>query len=156
MAETQVGKQTRAPAYRVKGTTDDVTECQICGKPELKGTVILDILDEDGNVEDITYAGTTCAGRLTGTAARHVRRAAELADCKAAQRLEWAREKIAAFAAAEHDDVLLAEVFFGRNPAQRARWTAERAAADARWFLAVSREMLAARGIVQPGSDWPL
>jgi hypothetical protein len=142
--------------YRVRGTTDDVTECQICGKPELKGTVILDILDADGNTEDITYAGTTCAGRLTRTPAKRIRREAELADCQAARRVEWAQEKITAFAAAEHDDALLAETFFARNPVQRARWTAERAAADARWFLAISREILAARGILQPGCDWPL
>jgi len=143
-------------AYRVRGTTDDVTECQICGKPELKGTVILDILDADGNIEDITYAGTTCAGRLTSTPAKRIRQQAGMADYAAAQRVEWAQEKVAAFAAAEHDDALLAETFFARNPAQRARRTPAEAAADARWFLAVSREMLAARGILQPGCDWPL
>ena len=44
---------TAQAAYRVRGTTDDVTTCQICGKPELRGTVVLDILDADGNTEDI-------------------------------------------------------------------------------------------------------
>jgi hypothetical protein len=144
-------------AYQVRGTTDEVTECQICGKPELKGTVILDILDADGNTGDITYAGTTCAGRLVRTPAKRIRQQAEAADYTAARRLEWAQEKIAAFAPAEHDDALLAETYLARNAfARRNCWTPAKAAADARQFLATAREMLAARGLVQPASDWPL
>jgi hypothetical protein len=143
-------------AYRVRGTTDDVTECQICGKPELKGTVIMDILDAAGNTEDITYAGTTCAARLSRIPVRQIRRDAEQADYRAAQRLAWAQEKIGAFAGAEHDDAMLAEAFFARNTTYRARWTPAKAAADARWFLATARDMVAVRGILQPGSDWPL
>lgn len=49
--------------YRAMGTTDDCTTCDRCGKPHLKNTIILGVLDADGNVEDIVYYGSTCAGR---------------------------------------------------------------------------------------------
>ena len=41
---------TTTAAYRVLGTTDEVTTCDICGKVELKGTIVLGVLDADGNV----------------------------------------------------------------------------------------------------------
>lgn len=46
--------------------TDDCVECQKCGKAELRSTVVLAILDADGNTEDITYYGSTCAARALG------------------------------------------------------------------------------------------
>ena len=51
------------PKFRYIGTTDECTECQRCGKFELKATVVLAILDIDGNDEEITYYGSSCAGR---------------------------------------------------------------------------------------------
>ena len=35
-------------AYRVLGTTDDVCECGLCGRDDLKSTVALQPLDPDG------------------------------------------------------------------------------------------------------------
>lgn len=52
-----------APAFRYIGVTDECVECQKCGKTELRSTVVLAVLDADGNTEDVTYYGSTCAAR---------------------------------------------------------------------------------------------
>ena len=57
---------TAAPAYRYIGITDECVECQKCGKNELRSTVVLAMLDVDGNVEDITYYGSSCAAKALG------------------------------------------------------------------------------------------
>jgi hypothetical protein len=54
---------TQTPTYRYIGLTDECVECQRCGKTELRNTVVLAILDADGNPEAITYYGSTCAAR---------------------------------------------------------------------------------------------
>jgi hypothetical protein len=54
---------TTAPTFRYVGTTDECVECQKCGKADLRATVVLAILDVDGNEEEITYYGSTCAAR---------------------------------------------------------------------------------------------
>lgn len=54
-----------SPPYRVRGTTDDKTECEHCGKQHLRKTVGLERLDAEGNgTGDIIYCGTTCASKL--------------------------------------------------------------------------------------------
>jgi hypothetical protein len=63
-----------AVTYRVAGTTDDANECEICGKTDLRGTVILDT--GNGHV----YAGSDCAARLTGRPVKEIRTAAARAD----------------------------------------------------------------------------
>lgn len=62
------------PVYRVLGTTDDVTECQVCGKVELKGTMALDM---DGTT---VFAGFTCGAWLAGRPVRELRTEAKAAD----------------------------------------------------------------------------
>lgn len=52
-----------APGFRYIGITDECVECQKCGKTELRSTVVLAVLDADGNTEDVTYYGSTCAAR---------------------------------------------------------------------------------------------
>ena len=52
-----------APAFRYIGVTDECVECQKCGKAQLRSTVVLAILDADGNTEDVTYYGSSCAAR---------------------------------------------------------------------------------------------
>jgi hypothetical protein len=54
---------TTAPTFRYIGVTDECIECQRCGKTDLKSTVILMILDAEGNDEEVTYYGSTCAAR---------------------------------------------------------------------------------------------
>jgi hypothetical protein len=50
--------------YRYLGVTDECTECEQCGKVELRSTVVLQPLDVDGNFDgDPVYFGSTCAAR---------------------------------------------------------------------------------------------
>lgn len=70
--------------YRVLGTTDDVTTCGVCGREELKGTIVLD------SGEGTVYAGSDCGAKLAGKPVREIRRDAKTADDekKRAARLE--------------------------------------------------------------------
>lgn len=61
-------------AYRVIGTTDESTVCELCGKVELKATVMLLPLDDDGNADgDVAYFGTSCAAKAAGWTVKDVR-----------------------------------------------------------------------------------
>jgi hypothetical protein len=135
--------QTGPPAYRVHGTTDDVTTCQICGKPELKGTVILDILDEDGNTEEVTYAGTTCAAKLTGRKATAIKNAAAAADYRCQQALEHARRVLSWWEPIEGDRKAIRELYFSTNPGARGQVNAPQRVAE---LLREAREVIAAGG----------
>lgn len=76
-------------AYKVLGTTDDVTACDLCGKPELKGTVVLMPLDVEGNEDgEACYFGTSCAAKAAGWTLKEVR-----AGIKAAKEAEVAAER---------------------------------------------------------------
>ena len=48
------------------GITDECVECQRCGRRELKSTVVLAVLDADGNDEAVTYYGSSCARTALG------------------------------------------------------------------------------------------
>ena len=138
--------QTTAPAYRVRGTTDDVTTCQICGKPELKGTVILDILDEDGNTEDITYAGSTCAAKLAGGRATGARisKEARAADYSRQRAIEHARQQLSWWEPIEGDRAAIRELYFTANPAARGQVNAPQRVAE---ILREAREVIATNGL---------
>lgn len=82
---------TTAPTFRYIGTTDECVQCQKCGKADLKATVVLAILDVDGNEEEITHYGSTCAARALS--ARGMRVAG--GGREILQRARWAREKLA-------------------------------------------------------------
>lgn len=72
--------------FRVIGTTDEVTTCEYCGRVELKGTVVLEVLDVDGNREDTVYYGTGCAataGRRTVKSVREEIKAVDAAKREA-------------------------------------------------------------------------
>lgn len=60
-------------AYRVRGTTDDVTACGWCGREDLKSTVIMEVLDADGSTGDVIYAGSDCAATLAGRTQKAIR-----------------------------------------------------------------------------------
>jgi len=57
---------TTTPAFRYIGITDECIVCEHCGKAGLKSTVVLACLDADGNPEDVTYYGSTCAAKALG------------------------------------------------------------------------------------------
>lgn len=87
-------------AYTVKGTTDEVTTCELCGKAELKGTVVLATLDADGNEDGgVCYFGVSCAAKAAGWTQREVRAGVKAAeDSKraaewAAREARWAAER---------------------------------------------------------------
>jgi hypothetical protein len=68
-------------AYRVLGTSDDVTTCELCGRAELKSTVALQPLDPDGGADgEAVYFGSDCAARAAGWTQKDVRKAAGAAD----------------------------------------------------------------------------
>lgn len=62
---------------RFLGTTDDVTNCDCCGRTGLKSTVAL-LVGEDA-LEPVYY-GVTCAAKALGMRAPEVRKAAKAAD----------------------------------------------------------------------------
>lgn len=69
---------TQTPGYRFIGITDECTQCQHCGKGKLRSTVVLAILDADGNEEATTYYGSSCAAKALAIqgGGPYVRRAA--------------------------------------------------------------------------------
>lgn len=90
-----------APKYRLYGTTDDVTTCQWCFKPDLKGTVMIQPLDLDGNPGELIYAGSTCAAKLLAeqygvkTTGRKLLDLARGADRKRREAVEHSRAMVA-------------------------------------------------------------
>lgn len=75
-------------AYRVRGTTDDVTTCDNCGREELKSTVVMEVLDADGNTEDVIYAGCDCAAKLAKRTQKEIKADARRADKERAEKIE--------------------------------------------------------------------
>lgn len=144
MTYTQGMTTTQIASYRVRGTTDDVTTCQICGKPELKGTVVLDILDADGNTEDVTYAGTTCAAKITGSKATSIKNAAAAADYRRTRALENARQQLSWWEPIEGDRKAIRELYFTGNPAARGLVNAPQRVAE---ILRDARAVIASGGL---------
>ncbi|CAL9611035.1 hypothetical protein SUDANB1_05626 [Streptomyces sp. enrichment culture] len=78
------GTDTKAPAFRILGTTGDVTNCEHCHRRGLRKTVILLPLDEDGAADgDPIHYGTGCAATALRTTSYKIRTAARAADIQA-------------------------------------------------------------------------
>lgn len=58
--------ETTITRYRYLGVTDEQTTCDRCVKTHLKSTIILVVLDEDGNDDDVVNFGSTCAAKALG------------------------------------------------------------------------------------------
>ena len=86
---------TQAITYTARGTTDDVTTCDICGRADLQRTVILEMTLADGSSEGVLYAGTDCAARRAGRTEKAVRDEAKAADEAARKERELARRAAA-------------------------------------------------------------
>ena len=52
--------------FKALGTSTEVEECHCCGRTNLKKTVKLGVLDQDGNIQEVVYYGTDCAAKATG------------------------------------------------------------------------------------------
>lgn len=64
--------------WKIKGITDDTTECECCGRINLRRTVALAPLDAEGNEDgEVSYFGTSCAARKVGTTTAKMRGAIE-------------------------------------------------------------------------------
>jgi hypothetical protein len=70
----------QAKTMKVRGTTEEVTECDYCGKHSLRKTVVFELTDADGNGNgEFRHLGVDCAARLTGRKPERIaRKAAEL------------------------------------------------------------------------------
>ncbi len=142
--------QNTATDYRVRGTTDDVTTCEKCGKIELKGTVILDVLDADGNAEEVTYVGTTCAAKMTGrrTTGAKIRQQAVNADYRRAEAVRNASEVLAYYAPFEAKHPLaLGNAYWTANARYFERHPDADAVKMAQESLARHRETVATNGL---------
>lgn len=58
--------------WKIVGITDERTECEVCGRVELKSTLLLEL--EDGSQ---LYAGSSCGARKVGVKAADMRAAAK-------------------------------------------------------------------------------
>lgn len=78
--------------YVMLGTTDDSTTCDKCGKVDLKMTVVVAELDEDGNRGEPAYFGSSCAARALGRKSNAIRNAALETNSLFAEARRWAKE----------------------------------------------------------------
>ena len=92
--------------YRYVGITDECVQCEKCGKAELKSTVVLSILDADGNHTDYVYYGSTCAARALKIkgGGRAVLAAARGAMSTLRDMARWAQEVLAYYQLPESGD----------------------------------------------------
>lgn len=96
--------------FRVKGTTNDVTTCELCGRDELKGTVVLEILDTDGTgTGDLVHYGVSCGAKAAGWTSKDIRTAAKTADT------ERRAAQLAAFSAAHDAWCALRDAWIAEN-----------------------------------------
>lgn len=95
---------TNAATARYIGTTDDTTACDHCGRVDLKMTVVLELLDAEGNGEgEVVCYGSTCAARALAprgirTTAARVRQDAGFARMQTVERAEYATARLARYA----------------------------------------------------------
>lgn len=95
-----------ATNYRYIGITDETTTCECCGKANLRSTVVLSLLDTDGNHEETAFYGSTCAARALGErSGAHVRKLARNAHWKTLQDANEARSMLAAYELPETGEI---------------------------------------------------
>ena len=80
-------------AFEVKGTTDEFTTCELCGREGLKSTIVL--VPTAGG--DVVHYGSDCGARAAGWAVADIERAARTADDEARRAAE--AERFAALSA---------------------------------------------------------
>lgn len=131
--QIRIVEPTPGATYRVLGTTDDVTRCDLCGRQELRGTIVLAVLDADGNPEGELYAGSTCGAKAAGRTGRNapvkLRDEADAARRLAKADADQARSMLAHY---RWDIRPVAEVIAEfRKVHSKAIWAPERT--DAQW-----------------------
>lgn len=106
--------------WKIKGITDERTQCDCCGLSGLKRTVALMPLDADGNengtADDVAYYGTSCAAKALGWRQGKVTSAALTAQHKRNELDHYARRIISIYAPIESAPVAVqARIFHQRN-----------------------------------------
>lgn len=91
-------------AFRVIGTTDDCTTCDLCHREDLKYTVALMILDAEGNDVEPVYYGSDCARKAAGWTQKEL--SAKLREAK--ERAWEERERAWREASARDDAAMIA------------------------------------------------
>lgn len=87
--------------FRILGTTDACTHCELCGQDDLRSTVALESLDQDGNgTGEIVYYGSTCGPKAAGWTVREFGKRLRAADRDAKDK---AREAELAASTARHE-----------------------------------------------------
>jgi len=83
-----------AKAYRLLGTTEEITSCDCCGRDNLKKTVRVMLVDRDGNFEanEPLHFGVVCASKAARVHHKAIKRAIDaLADARREARLAASR-----------------------------------------------------------------
>ncbi|MER5952068.1 hypothetical protein ABT127_39130 [Streptomyces sp. NPDC001904] len=106
------------PQFVIKGVVDDCTECGCCGRTNLKRTVALMPLDQDGNEDGaVCYYGTSCAAAALRWTQTQVTNAANLATSRNTERGNRARRIISVFGPLQYATHWeQARVWLVRNP----------------------------------------
>lgn len=65
---------------KIKGTTQDVTTCENCGRDHLRKTVVIAFCDADGNEEGIGYYGVVCASKVSKQSTENVLKGIKAAE----------------------------------------------------------------------------
>lgn len=73
------------------GITDECDTCECCGKTGLKKSVMLFILDADGNRDELSYYGTTCAAKALSVRSSQVTKMADEANRERLRKLDRIR-----------------------------------------------------------------
>jgi hypothetical protein len=104
-----------APAFRYIGTADETTVCEHCGRADLRSTVVLALLDADGNTADYVRYGSTCAARALSIASggAHVSKVAEIHRHLTLEAGRTARAALARYAG---DEAAALELYRADNP----------------------------------------
>jgi hypothetical protein len=142
-------------SYRMHGISDDTDTCEICGKVELRRVVMLQVLDADGNPEELIYAGTTCAARKlaksgTRTTAAKVRDAAG----DAARVWEQARAYVAEMDGITFGRYMMANRVAADNASQREGFRRTALEIAREWHADSMAEVAAIKSGTLAGTRW--
>lgn len=81
-------------AYRVEGTTEDMTDCMCCGRSDLKKTVILVPLDADGGDDgEPVFFGVSCGAKAARWTVKEITQRITAAEKAAAAKRARAEEE---------------------------------------------------------------
>lgn len=91
--------------YKPVGTSDEILECDLCGKSNLRNTVVLAYIDAEGESEGERFVGRDCAAKLiTGVksvkAGNKIAREAEAAMRRRAEAVKNSKAMLAFFESA--------------------------------------------------------